>query len=124
MLNRNHRHQERGEGRVKLLLTLALLAAAAYLGMQFIPIYMRSLQMQDETEKIVRLAAFQNLRDADVRARLEEKAIEYQLPDNKRIEVICQGKKVTARVAYTHTIALPFYTYTWPFEFRKEESRF
>jgi len=66
----------------------------------------------------------QNWHDADVRTRLAQKAIEYRLPDNAKIEITRNGKKVSARIAYTQAITLPYYTYNWPFEIRKEDSSF
>ena len=103
--------QERGEGRIKFLFTLFLLAVIAYVGAQFVPAYWRSVQMQDATQSIVTQAVVQNLRDNDVRARLEEKAMEYHLPDNKRIELMHNGKRMIVQVSYTHDISLPFYIY-------------
>ena len=124
MSNRNNRRNERGEGRVKFLFSLAVIAAIVYFSMQVIPVYLHYQQMQDATQEIVRIAALQNLRDADIHARLVERATEYNLPDNVKIEVTRNGKKVSARVAYAQVITLPYYSYTWPFDFRKEESGF
>ena len=124
MPHRTHRRHERGEGRIKLLLALAVIAAAVYVALQFIPVYMHSLQMQDATQEVVRQAALQNLREPDVRARLHEKATEFSLPSDVKIDVARNGKKVSAHVTYTQTITLPFYTYRWPFDFRKEETGF
>jgi hypothetical protein len=119
-----HYYTQRGEGRLKFLLTLLVIAVIAYVAMQFIPVYMRNLQMEDETQQIVSQAVVQNLREGDVRARLEEKASQYQLPDNKRIEITRNGKRLIVRVAYTKEIVLPFYTYPWSFDFRKEDTSF
>jgi hypothetical protein len=121
---RNYYRRERGEGRLKALVALAVIAAVAYVAMQFVPVYMRSIQMEDETQAIVRQAALSNLREADVKARLVEKAVEYNLPDNVKIEVTRNGKKVMAHVAYIQPVTLPYYTYNWAFNFRKEESGF
>ena len=119
-----YQYQERGTGRIRALLTLLVLAAIAYFGMQVIPVYWRAIQMQDATQTIVTQAVSQNLRDNDVRARLEEKAGEFSLPDNKKIELMHNGKKMIVRVSYTHDIVLPFYTYPWTFDFRKEDTAY
>ena len=125
MSDRNYYHQQRGEGRIKFLLTLLVLAAIVYVAVQFIPVYWRSFQMQEATQTIVSQAAARpDLRDADLRAQLEQKANEFNLPGNKRIEVTRNGKKVMARVIYTHDIVLPFYTYKWSFDFRKEDTAY
>ena len=124
MSDQNYYHRERGEGRIKFLLTLLVLALLAYVAMQFVPAYWRSMQMQDATQTIVTQAVVQNLRDNDVRARLEEKAIELSLPDNKKIELMHNGKRMIVHVRYTHDITLPFYTYPWTFDFRKEDTAY
>lgn len=124
MPDHNYYHQERGEGRIRFLLTLLVIAVTAYVGVQFIPVYWRAIQMQDATQEIVSQAVVQNLRDNDVRARLEEKAGEFNLPDNKKIELLRNGKKMIVRVSYTRDIVLPFYTYPWKFDFRKEDTAY
>jgi len=124
MPDHNYYHPERGEGRIKFLLTLLVLVLCAYVGFQFIPVYWRAMQMQDATQTIVTQAVVQNLRDNDVRARLEEKAMEFSLPDNKKIELMHNGKKMIVRVSYTHDITLPFYSYPWMFDFRKEDTSY
>ncbi len=124
MSSRNYRNTERGEGRFRFLLTLAVVALIIYAAMQFIPAYAYNLQMEDATREIITQAALQNLREGDVRARLVEKAIQYQLPDDAKIELVRDGKRVSARITYTKIIKLPYYTYYWPFEIRVQESGF
>ena len=124
MSDHNYYHQERGAGRIKFLLTLLVSAVIVYVAMQFVPVYWRAIQMQDATQEIVSQAVVQNLRDNDVRARLEAKAGEFSLPGNKKIELMHNGKRMIVRVSYTHDIVLPFYTYPWTFDFRKEDTAY
>ncbi len=124
MPDHNYYHPERGEGRIKFLLTLLIIVVIAYVSMQFIPVYWRAIQMQDATQEIVSQAVVQNLRDNDVRARLEAKAGEFNLPDNKKIDLTHNGKKMIVHVSYTRDIIMPFYTYPWTFDFRKEDTAY
>ncbi len=124
MSSRNYRNTERGEGRLKFLLTLAVLALIIYAAMQFIPAYAYNLQMEDAARQIITQAALQNMREGEVRIRLVEKAIQYQLPDDTKIELARNGKRVSARITYTKLIRLPYYTYYWPFEIRVQETGF
>jgi hypothetical protein len=124
MPNLYYRSKERGEGRLKFLITLAIIAGVVYIGMQFLPVYLHYIQMQDSTKEIVRQAALQNLSDNDVHARLVQKAVEYRLPDDAKIDIKRNGKKVVAQIAYTQIIELPGYTYRWPFRIHEEETGF
>jgi len=124
MPNLYYRSKERGEGRLKFLITLAIIAGAVYIAMQFLPVYLHYIQMQDSTKEIVRQAALQNLSDNDVHARLVQKAVEYSLPDDVKIQISRNGKKVVAQIAYTQVVQLPGYTYYWPFRIREEETGF
>ena len=124
MPDRSYYHPQRGEGRIKFLLTMLVIVVIIYIAMQFIPVYWRSIQMQDETQKIVSQAALRSLGDSDVRAQLEAKANELNLPDNKRFQLSRNGKKVMVRVTYIQTIPLPFYTFKWSFDFHKEDTGF
>lgn len=112
---------ERGASRFPFLLLLALTAAIVYLMAVFIPIYLGNRQMEDATTEIVHRGALQNLHESDVKAQLQEKAREFGLPDNSRIELSRDGRKLTARIVYTQLVKFPFYIYKWPVEIRVQD---
>lgn len=112
---------ERGASRFPFLLLLALTAAIVYLIAVFVPLYQGQQQMHAAAEEIVHRGATQNLSDADVRAQLQEKAREYGLPDNRRIELWRDGRKLTAQINYTQRVQFPFYKYEWPVQIRVQD---
>lgn len=109
---------EQGAGRFPFLLLLALTAAVVYLMVVFIPIYLGTRQMEEATAEIVRRGALQNLNEVDLRAQLQEKARASGLPNDHRIELWRDGRKLTARITYQQSVRFPFYTYRWPVEIK------
>ncbi len=115
---------QKGASRFPFLVLLALTVAVIYLMVVFIPIYLGSRQMQEATTEIVRRGALQNLSETDIRAQLLEKARQYDLPDNRQVQLWRDGRKLTARITYRHAVKFPFYTYNWPVEIRAQDLGF
>lgn len=107
---------ERGAGRFTVLLLLAFAAAIVYVVVIYVPIYQGNQQMEMATAEILHRGALQNLKDEDLRAQLKEKARESGLPDDHRIELLREGRGLSAKISYKHNVRFPFYTYQWPFE--------
>lgn len=118
------RTAQRGASRFPFLVLLALTVAIVYLMIVFIPIYIGTRQMQEVTTEIVRRGALQNLSDSDVRAQLLEKSRELGLPDNRQIQLNRDGRKLTAKITYVHSVRFPFFTYDWPVEIRAQDLGF
>ena len=115
---------ERGANRLPFLLLLALTAVIVYLVVMFAPVYLGNRQMEEASVEIVHRGALQNLSETEVRAQLQEKARQYGLPETRNIELWRDGRKLTARITYTHLVKLPFYTYKWPVEIRVQDLGF
>lgn len=115
------RSAERGAGRFAVLLLLAFTAALVYVIAVFVPIYQGNQQMQAAAAEILHRGALQNLRDDDVRAQLREKARESGLPDDNRIELWRDGRKLTAKISYNNHVRFPFFTYHWPVEIHVQD---
>ena len=79
-------------GRFSLLLLLAVTAAFVYLLAVLVPAYLSNQRMQEATEQIIHRAATQNLSEADTRAQLREKALEFGLPENYNLDIKREGK--------------------------------
>ncbi len=113
-----------GAGRFSFLLLLALTAAVVYLVWAFVPPYLGKQRMEEAATEIVHRGATQNLGEADVRAQLHEKARELGLPEKYQLEISRQGRAMTARIAYTHSVWFPFYTYPWNVEIEVKDLGF
>jgi hypothetical protein len=115
------RSAERGAGRFAVLLLLAFTAAVVYVIAVFVPIYQGNQQMQGAAAEILHRGALQNLKDDDIRAQLREKARESGLPDDNRIELWRDGRKLTAKISYKNHVRFPFFTYDWPVEIHVQD---
>src|SRR4029079_2148663 len=89
---------------LKALLLFVLVAAALYLFVQCVPLYLHKRQMEDAGSEIVQRAARQNLDLKDVEAQLIEKSHEFGLPKDRVIKLNREGRKVTAHISYTNYV--------------------
>jgi hypothetical protein len=108
---------ERGAARFKFIIVIALVAAVAYIGYQYVPVaYQASrfkLAMQDDVDKSSTLGQSNEW----LRNQLRADANEFSVPPNAEmtIERTADGR-VQARVQYTRPIVLPGYTYSYNFD--------
>jgi hypothetical protein len=111
----------KSSGRLAILLLMAFVAAMVYAIALFVPVYQGTQQMYGEAAEIVRRGALLNLKEDDVRAQLKEKARISGLPEDHRIELRRDGRKLMARISYKNQIHFPFFTYDWPVEIRVQD---
>lgn len=111
----------KSSGRFAILLLMAFIAAMVYAIALFVPVYQGTQQMYGEAAEIVRRGALLNLKEDDVRAQLKEKARISGLPEDHRIELRRDGRKLMARISYKNQIHFPFFTYDWPVEIRVQD---
>ena len=113
------RHGERGEGRLKFLLILAVLALIGYSCYQYVPVAVRAYQLKDVMQQTVNTAAMQPQTTSDsLRKLLIDRAQEYGAPPPPatQVSVTQTDARWQARVQYTRDIPLPFYTYQYNFD--------
>ena len=109
---------ERGASRFKFIVVIALVAAVAYIGYQYVPVaYQASrfkIAMQDDVDKSSTLGQSNEW----LRNQLRADGNEFNVPANAEmtIERTADGR-VQARVQYTRPIALPGYTYSYNFDY-------
>ncbi|HMV46420.1 MAG TPA: hypothetical protein PLD20_18410 [Blastocatellia bacterium] len=115
------RKPSKTSGRLILLLLMAFIAAMVYAIALFVPVYQGTQQMYGAAAEIVRRGALLNLKEDDVRAQLKEKARIAGVPEDHRIELRRDGRKLTARISYKNQIHFPFFTYDWPVEIRVQD---
>ena len=113
------RHGERGEGRLKLLIVLAILAVIGYSAYQYVPVAIQAYQFKDVMQQTVNTAALQPQTTSEqLKKLLMERAQEYGAPPPPatQTEVTTQDGRWQARVRYTREVPLPFYTYQYSFD--------
>ena len=110
------RHTERGEARVKFLVTIALLVAVAYVGYQYVPVAIRAYQFKDFMQQTVDKAAALGQRDEWVKTQLKDSFADFGVPPDALITSSQREGRMEARVQFTHPISLPFYIYQYDFD--------
>lgn len=113
------RRGERGEGRLKFLILLAVLALVAYSGYQYVPVAIQAYQLKDVMQQTVNTAAMQPQTADGLRKVLTDRAQEYGAPPPPatQVDVTQQDGRWQARVRYKRDVALPFYTYPYDFDY-------
>jgi len=112
----NARRGERGEGRVGLIVAVAVIAAAAFAGVRYIPVKISAYEFRDFVDQECRTGALR--RDAEeVRDRIMEKAKDMDLPLQKKDLVVKKTKsEMIVRAKYVQAVDLKVYTYNYTFD--------
>ncbi|HEX8746154.1 MAG TPA: hypothetical protein VF717_03085 [Pyrinomonadaceae bacterium] len=113
------RKGERGEGRLKFLIVLAILAVVGYCAYQYVPVAIQAYQLKDVMQQTVNTAALQSQTTSDsLKKTLTDRAQEYGAPPPPptQVVVVQQDGRWQARVQYTRQIPLLFYTYQYNFD--------
>ena len=110
------RTRERGEGRIGLFLSLALLGSAIFVGAKIIPVRINAYEFRDFVTEECRFAATRN-HDSEIYQRIMEKAKELDIPLDKRnltLERTHHEMIITAK--FQQPIDLKFTTYVFRYE--------
>lgn len=113
------RHGERGEGRLKFLIVVAVLGLIGYSAYQYVPVAVQAYQFKDAMQQTVNTAAVQGQTTSEsLKKTLTERAQEYGAPPPPatQVGVTQQDGRWQARVQYTREIRLPFYIYNYTFD--------
>jgi hypothetical protein len=103
----------RGEGKIGLLISLALLLSAAYAAYVLIPIKVRTYEFYDSMVSEARFGAVRN-RDEKVHARLMKKARQLQIPlTGENLEIKRDGGQYIVIAHYTIPVDLAVYKTEW-----------
>lgn len=111
-----HRAAERGEGRIGLMIALALLGAGIFVGVKIIPVRVNAYEFRDFIQEECRFAATRN-KDAEIFKRVYEKAQALRLPLAKkdlRLERTTSEMIISAK--YVQTIDLKVTKYVFKFD--------
>jgi len=112
----NARTKERGEGRIGLLIALALLGMGIFFGAKIIPVRVNAYEFRDFIQEECRFAATRN-HDEEIYKRIFAKAKELRLPLEKKnltLERTMREMIITAK--YEQTIDLKVTKYVYKFD--------
>ena len=111
-----NRHGERGSARVKFLVIMTLVAIAAYVGYQYVPVAFQSYQYKDFMQSSVDKGAALGKPNEWVKEQLIKNGGEYGVPTNANISIQQSEGALMARVQFKRPIELPGYTYDYEFD--------
>jgi len=110
------RSQERGEGRLGLLITLVVVGAAIFLGVKIIPVRITAYEFRDVLREECRYGAVRD-EDSTVVKRILDRAEELEVPlDKKNLSVKRTSKEMVISARYEQPIDLKVTTYTYRFD--------
>lgn len=111
-----NRKNERGEGRLGLLVAVIVVGAAIFVGAKVIPVRVTAYQFRDLLRQEARMGA---VRDDDhaVAERILREAQDLEIPlDKKNLKVTRTKSKMIITVRYEVPIDLKVTTYTYKFD--------
>lgn len=110
------RRHERGEGRIGLLIALALLGAGTFLGVKIIPVRVNAYEFRDFIQEECRFAATRN-HDEEIYKRIFDKAKELKLPlEKKNLTMNRTTREMVITAKYQQTIDLKVTKYVYRFD--------
>ncbi|MGB7924294.1 MAG: hypothetical protein WCF57_13710 [Pyrinomonadaceae bacterium] len=110
------RHTERGEARVKFLVTIAVIGVIAYVAYQYVPVAIRAYQFKDYMQQTVDRASALGQRDEWIKGSLKASFADFSVPPDAVVMTAQRDGRMEARVQFTKQIPLPFYIYQYNFD--------
>jgi len=108
--------RQRGEGRLKAIVVLAIFAGMIYVGVKVIPILISNYEFQDAIESTARLATVNRESAEDIRAAILKEAQSEEIPlAAEDIHVKDEGGHVEISADYSVTVDLRVYQWTFNF---------
>lgn len=115
---------ERGSARLKFLIVLAVIIAAAYAGYLYIPIAYNAYVLKDLMQHKVDVASTQGYPATWVGDQLKRSAAEFGLPPDTVITPTQQDNRIQVRVQFTQPIEFPGYSYQFEFDHTARSTEF
>lgn len=106
------RHSQRGEGNLKFVLYLGVLAIAGYLGIVNVPKFFNMQSLKSDTADLARTMGVQGIPAERVRARADELARKYDIP-LADLKVTQEGRGISIALNTVQKIDLIVTEYDW-----------
>jgi predicted membrane protein len=107
---------QRGEGKLKAIIWLAILASMLYVGIMVVPLLVNEYEFQDAMTSTARFASANRQTADDIRASLVKEAKSEDIPIKPEdIKVEAQAGNVHISAPYSVTVDLHIYQWTLNF---------
>jgi hypothetical protein len=107
---RVHRRSERGEGRLKAVIYIAILLLIIYSAVKIVPVYVSNYQLTDKMEEQARFAVVNRYTEEQIRDNIFKVVQELEIPAKRdSIKVFNTNFIVKISMEYTVPVDLLFY---------------
>jgi hypothetical protein len=118
------RMNQRGEGRLGLLIAIVVVAAGVFLGFKIIPVRIAAYELRDFVEEQCRYAALHK-DNAKVAKRIMDKADELEIPlERKALKLKRTTSEMIISASYEQPIDLKFRTYVFKYSIKQRAPLF
>jgi len=105
-----HRRSERGEGKLKAIIYLAILLFIIYSAVKIVPIYVSNYQLTDKMQEQARFAVVNRYTEEQIRDNIFKVMQELEIPVKRdAIKVFTTNSVVRISTEYTVPVDLLFY---------------
>jgi hypothetical protein len=105
-----HRRSERGEGKLKGIIYLAVFALLIYAAVKIVPVYVSSYQLTDKMQEQARFAVVNRYSEEQIRDNIFKVAQDLDLPIKREaIKVVATNSIVKISTEYTVPVDILFY---------------
>jgi hypothetical protein len=118
------RKGERGQGKLNLLIFLAVAMTVGYVLYQYCPVAYQAWLYKDLMQHDVDVAAVEGYDAAWVKNQLAKSAAEYSVPPDATILPAQRDGRIEATVKFKKAIPLPGYVYEYSFEHTARSTQF
>ncbi len=115
---------ERGSSRLNFLITMAVIAAIAYAGYQYVPVAYRASQLKVFMQDTVDKAVITNKDARWAEEQLRRDLVTYGAPSDARVTVANRESRMEARVEYAVPVPLLVTTYQYIFDHTARSSSY
>jgi uncharacterized protein DUF4845 len=112
---------QRGEGRLKAIIWLAIVASAIYVGILVIPILVDEYQFQDAMTSTARFASANRQTAEDIRAALMREAKSEDIPI-KPEDIHVEAQAGNVRISAPYSVTVDLHVYQWTLNFNPSAS--
>jgi predicted membrane protein len=113
--------RQRGTGRLKAIIWLAIFAAAIYVGILVIPILINEYQFQDAMTSTARFASANRQTADDIRASLVKEAKSEDIPI-KPEDIHVEAQAGNVRISAPYSVTVDLHVYQWTLNFNPSAS--
>jgi len=105
-----HRRTERGEGKLKAFIVLAIILLAIYSAVKIVPIYVSNYQLSDKMQEQARFSVVNHYTEDQIRNNIFKVVEELEIPVKREaINVVSTNAIVKISMEYTVPVDLFFY---------------